>query len=605
MTADAKDCRPVHSCRGPELVLPPVIALPCIEPAIARPAALRLPIEVPRPAVMRIGPCDERPVVRSFRFQQPAAPPTPAQSVRSVAAVAAEPPATLAIGPAPDAERGDVTGAQVEEQAAAKRTRIAPPADVVKLSERFFYLLQPDLETILQTSSLEFPRQPFPFQLDGMAFLVPRHGAVLADEMGLGKSMQAISSIRLLVRSGEARRVLVVCPKGLVSNWTRELADWAPEILVTVIEGDPQRRRWQWSLADVPVKVANYEVLVRDRELVAELGLAFDLMVLDEAQRIKNRSSQTSEAVRSVNRRRSWALTGTPVENSSDDLVGIFEFVAPGHLNERMSPKAMGAAAADHVLRRTKDKVLKDMPPRLNRDERIELTAEQRETYRRAEEEGVLRLASLGQEATIQNVFELVLRLKQICNFDTFTGESAKLDCLEADLEEIHASGKKSLVFSQWVETLGRLRDRLGRFGALEYHGGMSTVARDEAIRRFKHEKKHSVLLLSYGAGAVGLNLQFSQYVFLYDRWWNPAIEDQAINRAHRIGAAGAVTVTRFLAANTIEERIDEVLRRKRDLSDTILSQAEAPAASGLTQEDLFALFKLAPPRAAPLRAAA
>ena len=335
-----------------------------------------------------------------------------------------------------------------------KRTRIAPPRDVVKLSERFFFLLQPDLESILESSRLEFPREPFPFQLDGMAFLVPRHGAVLADEMGLGKSMQAISSLRLLIRSGEARRVLVVCPKGLVSNWTRELADWAPELLVAVIEGDPQRRRWQWSLQDVPVKVANYEAVVRDRELVAELGLEFDLVVLDEAQRIKNRSSSTSEAIRSLHRKRSWALTGTPVENTAEDLVSIFEFVAPGHLNDRMSPRALGAAAADHVLRRTKDKVLKDMPPRMNRDERIELTAEQRETYRRAEEEGVLRLSQLGQEATIQNVFELVLRLKQICNFDTATGESAKLDCLEAELEEIQASGKKSLVFSQWVETI-------------------------------------------------------------------------------------------------------------------------------------------------------
>jgi SNF2 family DNA or RNA helicase len=578
-------------------VLPTVVPLPRIAPVIARPAALRLPIDVPRPAVMRIGPCDQRPVVRSFRFQPAAVPPPAAGAVRTAVDVVPMPAAREAI---PDEGACDPA-----PPAIARRTRIAPPADVVKLSERFFYLLQPDLETMLQTSSLEFPRQPFPFQLDGMAFLVPRHGAVLADEMGLGKSMQAISSIRLLVRSGEARKVLVVCPKGLVSNWTRELADWAPEILVAVIEGDPQRRRWQWTLADVPVKVANYEVLVRDRDLVAELGLSFDLVVLDEAQRIKNRSSQTSEAVRSVSRRRSWALTGTPVENSADDLVGIFEFVAPGHINDRMAPKAMGAAVADHVLRRTKDKVLKDMPPRLNRDERIELTAEQRETYRRAEDEGVLRLSALGEEATIQNVFELVLRLKQICNFDTFTGQSAKLDCLEADLEEIHASGKKALVFSQWVETLGRLGDKLARFGALEYHGGMSTAARDECIRRFRHEKKHSVLLLSYGAGAVGLNLQFSQYVFLYDRWWNPAVEDQAINRAHRIGAAGAVTVTRFLAANTIEERIDEVLRRKRDLSDTILSQAEAPGASGLTQEDLFALFKLAPPRAPQLRVAA
>jgi SNF2 family DNA or RNA helicase len=600
MTADSGQIRPVHSWRAMELAIPPVAVVPRVDPRVVRPAALRFPIDVPRPAVNRICLFDARPVVQSFRFQPSVAPP-PAVPKR-----AAHPDAASVTVPlVPPSEEPQTDAAADSPAPPPKRTRIAPPADVVKLSERFFYLLQPDLETILETSSLEFPRQPFPFQFDGMAFLMPRHGAVLADEMGLGKSMQAISSIRLLVRSGEARRVLVVCPKGLVSNWTRELADWAPEILVAVIEGDQQRRRWQWSLADVPVKVANYEVLVRDRELIAELGLSFDLMVLDEAQRIKNRSSQTSEAVRSVSRRRSWALTGTPVENSSDDLVGVFEFIAPGHLNERMSPKVMGAAAADHVLRRTKDKVLKDMPPRLNRDERIELTPEQRETYRRAEEEGVLRLADLGQEATIQNVFELVLRLKQICNFDTFTGESAKLECLEADLEEIHASGKKALVFSQWVETLGRLRGKLSRFGALEYHGGMSTAARDEAIRQFKHEKQHSVLLLSYGAGAVGLNLQFSQYVFLFDRWWNPAVEDQAINRAHRIGAVGAVTVTRFLSANTIEERIDEVLRRKRDLSDTILSQAEAPAASGLTQDDLFALFKLVPPRSATsLRAA-
>ena len=531
--------------------------------------------------VVRVDLGFARPKVTSYQFTPPAlaAPVAPAHVPRL-----AEPSEAAAVDAAPP-------------PAAARRIRIAPPRDVVKLSEKFFYLLQPDLETMLHAGKLEFPRQPFPFQFDGMAFLVPRHSAVLADEMGLGKSMQAISSIRLLVRSGEARRVLVVCPKGLVSNWARELADWAPELVVAVIEGDQPRRRWQWSLPDVPVKLANYEVLVRDRDLVAELGLSFDLVVLDEAQRIKNRASQTNQSVRSLDRRRSWALTGTPIENSADDLVGLFEFVAPGQISERMTPKAMGAAVSDHILRRTKDKVLKDMPPRLNRDERIELTAEQRETYRRAEEEGVLRLADMGREATIQHVFELVLRLKQICNFDTATGESAKLECLQAELEEVQASGRKALVFSQWVETLGRLEGALGKFGAIQYHGGMSTVARDEAIRRFKHEKKHSVLLLSYGAGAVGLNLQFSQYVFLFDRWWNPAVEDQAINRAHRIGAAGAVTVTRFLSADTIEERIDEVLRRKRDLSEMILSQAGEPASAGLTADDLFALFKLAPPR--------
>jgi SNF2 family DNA or RNA helicase len=561
---------------GPEAVgLPPVIVTTRSDLALPAPPTLRLPVTLAQPAVKSIELMPPRPKVHSHIFMKPIA-------VQPVQRGRAGSPALATTG-----------------SAGSGRARIAPPRDVVKLSERFFYLLQPDLQTMLRGGRLGFPRQPFPFQFEGMAFLLPRHSAVLADEMGLGKSMQAISSIRLLVRSGEARRVLVVCPKGLVSNWARELADWAPELLVAAIDGDPQRRRWQWSLADVPVKLANYEVVVRDRDLVAELGLSFDLVVLDEAQRIKNKASQTNRAIVGLERRRSWALTGTPVENSADDLVGIFEFVDPGHINDRMTPRAMAAAVGDHILRRTKDKVLTELPPRLDRDARIELGSEQRETYRRAEEEGVLRLAGMGGEATIQHVFELVLRLKQICNFDTATGESAKLERLVAELEEVRASGRKALVFSQWVETLKRLRQKLAPFGPLEYHGGMSTVARDEAIRRFKETSDHSVLLLSYGAGAVGLNLQFSQYVFLFDRWWNPAIEDQAINRAHRIGAAGAVTVTRFLSTDTIEERIDEVLRRKRDLSEMILSQADGPATAGLTAAEIFSLFELAPPRRA------
>ena len=547
---------------------------------LPEPNAVRVPLATVTVGVSAIALLDAVPRVSRYRFGVPGA-----------AVAAAAPPAGV--------DRPAATPVPAAVPAPRRpRTRIAPPGDVVRMEERLWFLLQPDLDTLLRSCRLEFPRPPFPFQLSGMAFLVPRHGAVLADEMGLGKSMQAISSIRLLLHTGQARKILVVCPKGLVSNWVRELGEWAPEVPCAVVEGDPQRRRWQWTHGDVPVKIVNYESVVRDRDVIAETGTTFDLVVLDEAQRVKNASSQTALAVRAIRRSRSWALTGTPVENSADDLLGLFEYVAPGQLHERMTPRELGAACSDHVLRRTKDKVLEDLPPRLNRDERIELTAEQRETYRRAEEEGVLRLADLGREATIRHVFELVLRLKQICNFDTATGESAKLERLREELAEVRASGRKALVFSQWVETLSRLRGELEGFGALEYHGGMSTGARDECIRRFRHERRHSVLLLSYGAGAVGLNLQFSQYVFLFDRWWNPAVEDQAVNRAHRIGAAGAVTVTRYLAADTIEERIDEVLRRKRDLSETILSQAEpADARGALTVEELFALFRLHPPR--------
>ncbi len=331
---------------------------------------------------------------------------------------------------------------------------------------------------------------------------------------------------------------------------------------------------------------------------------AFDLVVLDESQRIKNRAGATSEVVGSISRRRSWALTGTPVENSADDLVGIFEFLAPGFLSPDMKPRSMGQTVRDYVLRRTKDQVLEDLPPKLVHDESLELTPEQRESYRMAEEEGVVRLTELGDGVTIRHVFELILRLKQICNFDPLTGLSAKFERLEADLEEIAESGRKAIVFSQWVGTIEKLAGRLQRFGPLEYHGRIPSARRDGVIQRFRDDPGKHVILMSYGAGGVGLNLQFANYVFLFDRWWNPAVEDQAINRAHRIGVDGPVNVTRFLAVDTIEERIDRVLAEKRELFEIIFSGAEGRRKLGLTQEELFGLFRLKCP-AGPIDLAA
>jgi SNF2 family DNA or RNA helicase len=475
----------------------------------------------------------------------------------------------------------------------ATRTRIQPPGDVIKLEDRLFYLLQPSLESLIGEASLSMPARPFHYQFEGIAFLYPRYAAVLADEMGLGKTMQAITAIRLLLHAGELRSVLLICPKPLVTNWQREFAQWADELPVTVIEGEQSRRRWQWQQTETPVKIANYELLQRDRDLVAGLELQFDLVVLDEAQRIKNRTSATSHSVRALSRRRSWALTGTPVENSPQDLVGIFEFLAPGHLHDGMKPRKMGRAASDYVLRRTKDRVLTELPPKTFRDANVELTAAQRRSYTMAEEEGVLRLTEMGDEATIQHVFELVLRLKQICNFDPASGDSSKFERLAADLDEVAASGRKAIVFSQWVSTLEKLSDRLSWLKPAQYHGKIKPGHRDRVLERFRDDPQQHVLLLSYGAGGVGLNLQFSEYVFLFDRWWNPAVEDQAINRAHRIGAAGPVTVTRFLTLDTIEQRIDQVLREKRELFDTIFSDVEPQAKLGLTHDEIFGLFKL------------
>jgi SNF2 family DNA or RNA helicase len=433
--------------------------------------------------------------------------------------------------------------------------------------------------------------------MDGIAFLYPRSSAILADEMGLGKTMQAITAIRMLLLAGEMQNALLICPKPLVTNWMREFRQWAPEIPVAVVEGDSNKRAWVWSNPQAPVKLANYELLLRDREVFENESLHFDLVVLDEAQRIKNRDSTTSEVVRAIPRSRSWALTGTPIENSIEDLVSIFEFLSPGYLSDDMHLRSLGHATRDHILRRTKDKVLGDMPPKLFRPADLDLSPEQRVSYRVAEEEGVVHLAELGESITVQHVFELVLRLKQICNFDPATGCSSKMERLEADLEEIAASGQKAIVFSQWVETLETIGDRLKRFHPMRYHGRIPSNQRDGVIERFRSDPHSSVILMSYGAGAVGLNLQFCHYVFLFDRWWNPAIEDQAINRAHRLGVRQPVTVTRMMAVETIEQRIDEVLEQKRALLQTLFAEAGTPGNLGLNRNEIFGLFGLSVPR--------
>jgi SNF2 family DNA or RNA helicase len=493
-----------------------------------------------------------------------------------------------------DQQQADASTASVIEMLLNQGgTRIRPPKDLIKLEDRLRMLLQPPLESLLAAASLRFAAQPFNFQLDGIAFLYARHRAVLADEMGLGKTMQAITAVRLLVHHSNLRRILLVCPKPLVTNWQREFARWAPEIPVGVVEGGPARRQWLWrSSADV-VMIANYEAVVRDREDVCHADNHYDLVVLDESQRIKNGGGTTNEVARAIPRSRSWALTGTPIENSVDDLRGIFEFVAPGQIDPKMKPRAVGRAISDYVLRRTKDQVNIDLPPKMFRDADVELSPEQAESYRLAEDEGIVHLREMKQELTIQHVFELVLRLKQICNFDPVTGASTKLERLESDLEECAASGQKAIVFSQWVETISELSSRLTRFGPIEYHGKVPSKQRDAVIAKFRDDPKTNVILMSYGTGSVGLNLQFASYVFLYDRWWNPAVEDQAINRAHRIGAKRSVTITRFLTLDTIEQRIHEVLERKRALFDAVFHDDVASPSFGLSREEIFSLFDL------------
>jgi SNF2 family DNA or RNA helicase len=514
------------------------------------------------------------------------------------AAVAAPPPG----GPAPAPE---TAGCEMAANAGAASlpedaTRVRPPRDTVVFRDRLLYLLQPPLESLFAVNRISLPFNPFPYQVKGIAFLMPRHHALIADEMGLGKTVQVIVALRLLFHAGLIRTALVVCPKPLVINWSRELRLWAPDVPFEVLGGDLEQRRYQWHVSNCPLKLVNYELLGRDAGEVQDERVKYDVVVLDEAQRIKSRESKTAQVVRSIKRQRSWAMSGTPIENKVDDLVNIMAFVDPDRIPPDAPPTALRSLTSDYILRRTKEMVVSDMPPRIIRDVYLELTPAQREAYDLAEKEGVVHLNTLGATITVQHVFELVMRLKQICNFDLRTGQSAKLDQLLADMEEVAASGRKAILFSQWTEPLEALARHLKPYGPLLYHGKVPHAHRQAILDQFKSDPRKHVILMSYGTGSVGLNLQFSNYVFLFDRWWNPAVEDQAINRAHRLGQKSTVFVSRFVSQNTIEGRIAEVLERKRELFNEMIEGNGPPTTLGLSEEEVFGLFDI---QARPKRA--
>jgi SNF2 family DNA or RNA helicase len=499
-------------------------------------------------------------------------------------------PELLTIEPPPAPEAADDPAARPPRPP----TRVKPPAEAISMEDRLFYLLQPPLETWLKGQEMIMPFEPFPYQYEGIAWLFSQKAALLADEMGLGKTMQTITAIRLLLRAGQARRILLICPKPLIPNWQREFRTWAEELPVVTIEGDSARRQMLWAMPGVSILLANYELLVRDMESMGESPPQFDLVILDEAQRIKNRDSRTATTTRNLPRKRSWALTGTPIENRPEELASLYEYMEVVPPRATPDIRQLTALSKQFILRRTKDLVMKDLPPRLDRDEYLELAPAQRLAYETAEKEGVIQLDEMGESISIQHVFELVLRLKQITNFDPLTGESAKLERLEADMEEIAACGGKAILFSQWTACIDWLEEKLARFRPLIYHGKVPTHKREPILKQFKEDPNANLLMMSYGTGAVGLNLQFAGYVFLFDRWWNPAIEDQAINRAHRIGQKSQVIVTKFISKDTIEERINRVLDEKRQLFATVLGEGNATNVSlSLNASEIFGLFNL------------
>ena len=438
-------------------------------------------------------------------------------------------------------------------------------------------------------------------------------GGCLADDMGLGKTVQVLALLdarrRERPRPGPS---LVVAPRSVLGNWVAEAARFTPELRVHVHDGVDRRPPGE-CFAEHDLVLTTYGLLRQDALALSQVEL--DYVVLDEAQAIKTAATATAKAARLLRGRHRLALTGTPVENHLGELASLVDFLNPGVLGTAtaLASLAQGARRADAAtsellgravrpffLRRTKRQVAPELPDRVEQTVACELGPEQRRLYDElhAHYRGSLekRVAREGLAKSTAQILEALLRLRQAACHPGLIDDarrsqsSAKLDALLERLEIVVAEGQKALVFSQFTSLLAIVRERLDARGVrYEYLDG-ATRDRAACIDRFQSDDGCRVFLLSLKAGGVGLNLTAAEYVFLLDPWWNPAVEAQAIDRAHRIGQTRAVFAYRLLARGTVEEKVAELQQRKRELADALFGEGGA-ALKGLTREDLAFLL--------------
>jgi SNF2 family DNA or RNA helicase len=441
----------------------------------------------------------------------------------------------------------------------------------------------------LAERELRVPARLYDYQWNGIAFLYRSRAALLADEMGLGKTVQTAVALALLLQASEISRAIIVAPASLTLNWMNELARWTPSVTARRVFGDA-RAREAYYLLPVPVLVASYEQ-IRFDALDRIPPNTFDLVVLDEAQRIKNPNSATAFACRLLPRARAWALTATPLENTEADLSSLLAFLDRS-AGKHLSRGRIAVELEARMLRRRKSEVRSELPPVIVQDVKIPLSDPQREAYDALWFERASALRERGPEDIGTAMLALITRLKILCNFDRTSGASSKLDALQAFIE---GAGDKArvLVFSQFVETLRWISPRL----ELDHEfltGSMTVEERYEAIAAFKEKVPPRALLTSLRAGGVGLNLGDATHVALFDRWWNPAVEKQAIFRAHRFDREAPLHVVRFLVEDTIEERIAEILGRKESLFNEVVESVDTPGYQ-FTREELMRILELSP----------
>ena len=431
-------------------------------------------------------------------------------------------------------------------------------------------------------------------------------GACLADDMGLGKTIQTLAMIQRERELGEKRAVLLICPTSVVNNWRKEAEQFTPDLSILIHHGIDRMKadKFRNAAKDVALVISSYGLLMRDIELISEISWAG--VVLDEAQNIKNPETKQSKAARSVRADYRIALTGTPVENHVGDLWALMDFLNPGFLGTQhffrdnfYSPiqwygdteasTRLKRLTGPFILRRMKtdSSIISDLPDKIEMKEYCTLTKEQASLYKAVVDELHEKIVSAEGIDRRGLVLALLLKLKQVCNHPAhFLGDnsaidnrSGKLQRLTELLDEIREAGEKTLIFTQFTQ-MGKIIQRYLQqlYGEEVFflHGGVSKKKRDQMLDTFQQESQSpGIFILSLKAGGTGLNLTSANHVIHYDRWWNPAVENQATDRAFRIGQNKNVEVHKFITAGTLEERIDDMIDKKTAVAGQVLGTGE------------------------------
>jgi superfamily II DNA or RNA helicase len=490
---------------------------------------------------------------------------------------------------------------------------------VVQLEEKYKNIRQ--LNTIEEIEPPENLKAILrPYQLAGYQWLnyltEIKWGGILADDMGLGKTVQALSFLDHYRSQHDSLKALVVCPTTLIYNWENEIKKFTPKLTYRIHHG-PTRTRAKEEITDHDVTITTYGTLRSDIKLL--MSVNFDYVILDESQAIKNPSSKVTKAACLLNAKNRLCMSGTPLQNNTFDIFAQMHFLNPGMLGtmeffrqefaipidkfgEQDRKEHLKKILYPFILRRTKEQVAKDLPEKLEMILWCEMEDEQRKIYDAYRNEFRDKILGTIQEQGIQRsqltILQGLMKLRQICDSpailneeEKFENHSIKLDELTREITE-NISNHKALVFSQFLGMLALIRAKLDELGVkYEYFDGSTSAPdREKAIQSFQNDDAVRVFLISLKAGGVGLNLTAADYVYIVDPWWNPAVEQQAIDRTHRIGQTKNIFAYRMICKDTIEDKILQLQDKKRALAKELIAD-DSSFVKSLSREDVEYLF--------------